>query len=91
MGPFLAATWTGLLKKNPPQQVHIPLSQLDAIEYKNPFYLFHATLLIRVRSLHLLSPVPGSNGVEVTLYCKKRYRRIAQDIGRGIGKPELSR
>ena len=85
MGPFLAATWTGLLKKNPPQQVHIPLSQLDAIEYKNPFYLFHATLLIRVRSLHLLSPVPGSNGVEVTLYCKNDTGGLRRTLAAELG------
>jgi len=71
-------------KKYPPQQVHIPLSQLEEVEYRNPFYLFHATLRIRVRDLQTLAPVPGSDGAEVTLYCKKRYRHIAQEIANSV-------
>ncbi len=66
--------------KYPSQQVHIPLNQLDAIEFKNPVYLFHAMLHIRVRTLELLAQVPNSNGAEITIYCKKRYKGLAQEI-----------
>ena len=62
------------------EQVHIPISFLDEVKYSNPFYLFHATLRIRVRNLQLLASVPGSSGAEVTLFCRKRDRRLAQDI-----------
>jgi len=67
-------------KKHPLQQVRIPLSQLEAIEFKNPMYLFHAMLHIRVRNLELLAPVPHSNGAEITIYCKKRYKNLAHEI-----------
>jgi hypothetical protein len=69
-----------LFHEHVPQQVRIPLSQLDSIEYKNPFYLFHAVLRIRVRSLTTLAQVPGSKGAEIALYCRKRDRHLAQDI-----------
>jgi len=78
MGWALAVGW--LFQKNPLEQVRIPLSQLEAINYKNPIYLFHAMLQIRVRSLDLLAPVPFANGAEVALYCKKRYKNIAYEI-----------
>jgi hypothetical protein len=67
-----------------PHQVCIPLSQLDSIEYKNPFYLFHAVLRIRVRSLETLAQVPGSKGAEIALYCRKRDRHLAQDIANTV-------
>jgi len=67
-------------KKPVLRQVHIPLNQLDEITYKNPFYLFHATLHIKVRSLEILAQIPGSNGAEITLYCKRRYKHLAQEI-----------
>jgi len=62
------------------EEVHIPIKELDEIKYGNPFYLFHATLRIRVRNLRTLSSVPGANGAEVTLYCRKQYKHLAQDI-----------
>jgi len=62
------------------EQVRIPIKELDEIKYRNPFYLFHAALRIRVRSLQTLASVPGANGAEVTLYCKKRDRHLAQEI-----------
>jgi hypothetical protein len=68
------------LSKKFTQQVQIPLSQVEAVEFKNPFYLFYAALWIRVSNLRILAPVPTSNGVEITLYCKKRYRHPAQEI-----------
>jgi hypothetical protein len=67
-----------------PQQIRIPLSELDSIEYKNPFYLFHAVLRIRARSLTTLAQVPGSKGAEIALYCRKRDRHIAQDIANTV-------
>jgi hypothetical protein len=71
-------------QRHEPQQVRIPLSQLDSIEYKNPFYLFHAVLRIRVRSLETLVQVPGSNGAEIALYCRKRDKHLAQDIANTV-------
>lgn len=78
-------------QKHESRQVHIPLSQLDSIEYKNPFYLFHAVLRIRVRDLELLSQVLGANGTEISLYCKKRYRHLAQDIANSATFQKLER
>ena len=66
--PFLMG-WP--LKRRALHLVRIPLNQLESIEYRNPFYLFHATLRMRVRSLELLAQVPGSSGAEITVYCKK--------------------
>ncbi len=62
------------------EQVRIPIKELDEIKYTNPIYLFHAALRIRVRSLQTLVSMPGANGTEVTLYCRKRDRHIAQEI-----------
>jgi hypothetical protein len=73
-----------LFQSDEPHQVRIPLSHLDSIVYKNPFYLFHAVLQLRVRSLETLARVPGSNGAEIALYCRKRDRQLAQDIANTV-------
>ena len=67
-------------KTYPPEQAHVPLSQLESIEFKSPIYLFHAMLRIRVRNMEALAQVPHSHGAEITLYCKKKYRNLARDI-----------
>ncbi|MBN1568462.1 MAG: hypothetical protein JXA73_11505 [Acidobacteria bacterium] len=78
-------------KKPALQQFHIPLSQLDEIRYENPWYLFHATLHIKVRSLEILAQIPGSDGAEITLYCKKRYKHLAQEIANTATFQKLER
>jgi len=63
-----------------PVKIHIPLRHVDALEYKNYFFLFHVLLRLRVRNLDYLASVPGAHGAEVTLFCRRRYRGIAREL-----------
>jgi hypothetical protein len=33
-----------------------------------------------LRNLELLVPIPHSNGAEINIYCRKRYKHVAQEI-----------
>lgn len=70
--------WTW--KKSPPRQVHIPLNHVDALEYKNSIFPMHVMLRLRVRNLEFLASIPGSDGAEIILYCRRRHRHHAQEL-----------
>jgi hypothetical protein len=59
--------WFLFGQKSPPKQFHIPLKQVDALEFKNHWFLLHVWLRLRVHSLEFLAPVPGSDGAEIVL------------------------
>lgn len=67
----------GMLKSRP-NEVRIPLKHVEALEYKGGF--FRGKLRLRVRNLEYLMSVPGSDGAEVVLKCKRRYRRLAHEF-----------
>jgi hypothetical protein len=70
--------WTW--KMSPPREIRIPLRHVDALEYKNNWFLFHVWLRLRVRKLEYLVGVPDSSGAEVVLWCKRRYKSQAQEL-----------
>jgi hypothetical protein len=67
-------------RKLPLKEVRIPLTQVDALEFLNNRILFHVRLRLRVRKLEFLDPVPGSDGAEIVLWCRRRYRPIANEL-----------
>jgi len=74
-----------------PKQVHIRLEEVEALEFKKGIFPFHPTLRLRVRNLELLASVPGSDGAEITLSCKRRYRHIAQELANYVTLQLLER
>ncbi len=72
--------WYLFGEKSSPKQYPIPLKYVDALQFKNHWFLFHVWLRLRVRSLEFLSTVPGFKGAEMILWCSRRYRTIAQDL-----------
>lgn len=67
-----------------PSEIHISLKQVDALEYKNGMPPFHVKLRLRVRNMALLSPIPGSNGTEITLLCARRFKSLAQNLANTV-------
>ena len=67
-------------KKSPPREIRIPLREVDALNYKNNWFPFHVWLRLRVRKLEYFVEVPHSNGAELILWCKRRYKSQAQDL-----------
>jgi hypothetical protein len=74
--------WTW--KQSPPHEIRIPLRQVDALEYKNNWFLFHVWLRLRVRKLEYFVGVPNSDGAEVVLWCKRLYKSHAQDLANAV-------
>jgi hypothetical protein len=70
--------WTW--KLSPPLEIRIPLRQVDGLEYKNNWFLFHVWLRLRVRKLECLVGVPNSDGGEVILWCKRRHKSQAHEL-----------
>jgi len=68
------------IRKLPLEEVCIPLTQVDALEFLNSPLLFHVRLRLRVRKLEYLDPVPGSDGAEIVLWSRRRYKPIADEL-----------
>ena len=67
-------------KKLPPNEVCIPLTQVDALEFLNSPLLLHVRLRLRVRKLEFLDSIPGSDGAEIVLWSRRRYKPIASEL-----------
>ncbi len=67
----------GMLKSRV-SEVHIPLRHVEALEYKRG--IFRGRIRLRVRRLELLASVPGSDGAEVVLRCKRRHKLSASEF-----------
>ncbi len=74
--------WTW--RRSTPREICIPLNQVDSLEFRNQWFLFHVWLRLRVRKLEYFAALPTSDGAEVVLWCKRRYKAISQEFANVI-------
>jgi len=73
-------TWT----KSPPKEIRIPLRNVDALALEKHWFLLHVWLRLRVRKLEYLVGVPTADGAEIILWCKRRYKTLAQEVANAV-------
>ena len=64
--------------KSQPQEARIPWTELEEITFTKG--LFRCALHLRTRGLKAFSAIPGSNGSEMILRCKRKYAEAAREL-----------
>jgi len=67
----------GILKTQP-REIRIPFLELAEITARRGW--FGSVLVVRTRTLSALADVPGSDGAEIRLRCRRRHRDAAQEL-----------
>ena len=70
-------TLVGLVKSEL-EEVRLQLQDLEWASYRRGW--FTDALVITARTMRTLGAVPGANGVEVTLRCKRKHRKAAESV-----------
>lgn len=75
----------GLIKSKV-NEVRIPLEEIAGVEFQKK--MFKASVLLRVRSMSLMSAIPGSRQGEVKLRIPRKHRDAAEEL---VSELELQR
>lgn len=71
------------LLKSQPKEVRIPWTDLEEVTFTKGY--FKCVLHLRARAMTAFSQIPGSNGSEVKLRCKRKYAPAAQELASNAG------
>jgi hypothetical protein len=67
----------GILKTQP-KEVRIPFANLAEVTARRGW--FGSILVVRARTISALAEIPGHDGAEIRLRCRRRHRDAAQEL-----------
>jgi len=74
---FRTTMFSGHLKSKP-KEVRLPLDELEEAVFRH--WLCIGMLKLRARRLEVFSQVPGNEGSELRLRCRREYWEVAQEL-----------